>query len=198
MNNCTQASQVIQFPFYYHMTHKSNLMGILQHGILSHADVLSRDDVLATDISDAGAQRRRERQEPVYNRSIHEYAPLYVNPRNPMLFVRRCIQHELVILVISHEVLHESQHVFTDGNAASRETRFSSSIDVVATSLEALYAGYWANCVDGKRRRCAELLVYKKVHPRYIVGAICSNNTLAHEIAMTTNLEAEINPSVFF
>jgi hypothetical protein len=202
MNTCIRPAHVsdrfLQFPFFYHMTHKDNLAGILQHGILSHSDVLTRDDVLATDISDAGAQRWRDRVEPANHRAIHDYAPLYLNPKNPMLFVRRNLQHEIVILKISPGVLQDSQHVFADGNAASRETRFSSNSNVIADSLTALKAEYWANCTDGKRRRCAELLVYPKVKTVHILSAICSNNALAREIATGTDLQIEVNPSMFF
>lgn len=202
MNTCIQPTKgtngALQFQFFYHMTHKNNLTGILQHGILSHADVLVRDDVLATDISDAGAQRWRDREEPANHRAIHDYAPLYINPKNPMLFVRRNLQREIVILKICPKVLQDGQHVFSDGNAASRETRFSSDSNVIADSLTALNAEYWANCTDGKRRRCAELLVYPKVKPVHILSIICSNNTLAEEIAMGTNLQIEVNPSMFF
>jgi len=202
MNTCIEPIHTndssLRFPFFYHMTHKSNLAGILQHGILSHSDVLTRDDVLATDISDAGAQRWRDREESANHRAIHDYVPLYINPKGPMLYKRRCLQHEIVILKISAGVLQDGQHVFSDGNAASRETRFSSDSNVVADSLTALNAKYWANCSDGKRRRCAELLVYPKVQPVHILSAICSNSALAEEIAMGTNLQIEVNPSMFF
>jgi len=186
------------FPFFYHLTHKDNLAGILQHGILSHTDVLMRDDVLAVDISDAGAQRWRDRPESVNHRAIHDYAPLYINPKNPMLFVRRSLQHEIVILKISPNVLQDGQHIYSDGNASSRETRFSANSDIVADSIEALNSKYWANCTDGKRRRCAELLVYPRVQPSHVVGAICSNKALANEIAMDSNIQIEVNPSMFF
>lgn len=202
MNTCIRPAHVtggnLQFPFFYHMTHKDNLAGILQHGILSHSDVLVRDDILATDISDAGAQKWRDREESVHHRAIHNYAPLYINPKNPMLFVRRNLQHEIVILKISREILQDGEHVFTDGNAASRDTRFSSDSNVIADSLAALNAEYWANCPDGKRRRCAELLVYPRVQPAYILSAICSNYTLAREISSDTDLQVEVNPSMFF
>ena len=202
MTTCIRSAHEIggslRFPFFYHMTHKSNLAGILQHGILSHSDVLTRDDVLATDISDPGAQRWRDREEPANHRAIHDYAPLYINPKNPMLFVRRNLQREIVILKISPRVLHDGQHVFSDGNAASRQTMFSSDSNVVFDSLTALNAEYWANCTDGKRRRCAELLVYPKVQPVHILSAICNNNALAREIAMVTNLHIEVIPSMFF
>lgn len=202
MTTCIRSPLVtdgtLHFPFFYHMTHKDNLAGILQHGILSHSDVLARDDVLATDISDAGAQRWRDREEPVNRRAIHDYAPMYINPKNPMLFVRRSMQHEIVILKVSPEVLQDGQHIFSDGNAASRETIFSSDSTVIAESLPAINSEYWSNCIDGKRRRCAELLVYPKVHPVHIISAICSNNALAEEIARETNLQIEVIPSMFF
>lgn len=180
------------------MTHKDNLSGILQHGILSHSDVLSRDDVLAVDISDPGAQRWRDRSESTNHRVIHDYAPLYINPKNPMLYVRRNIQHEIVILRISPEVLHDGQHVFADGNAASRETKFSPNSNIVADSIDAINAEYWANCVDGKRRRCAELLVSPKVRPTHILSAICNNIALAKKITTDTDLQVEVDSSYFF
>ena len=202
MTTCIRPAHVtggfLQFPFFYHMTHKDNLAGILQHGILSHTDVLVRDDILATDISDAGAQRWRDRAEPANHRAIHDYAPLYINPKNPMLFVRRGLQREIVILKISPGVLEDGQHVFSDGNAASRDTKFSSNSNIVAGSIDALNSAYWANCVDGKRRRCAELLVYPKVQPVHILSVICNNNALANEIAMKTDLEIEVDSSMFF
>ena len=202
MNTCIQPTHAddssLRFSFFYHMTHKNNLAGILQHGILSHSDVLTRDDVLATDISDAGVQRRRDREESVNHRAIHDYVPLYINPKNPMLFARRSLQREIIILKISPWVLQDGQHVFSDGNAASHDTRFSSDSNIVADSLTALNAEYWANCTDGKRRRCAELLVYPKVQPAHILSAICSNNALAEEIAMGSNIQVEVDPSLFF
>lgn len=202
MTTCIRPSHItgdpLRFPFFYHMTHKDNLAGILQHGILSHSDVLTRDDILATDISEAGVQKRRDKQEPVYHRMLHDYAPLYINPKNPMLSARRSLQHEIVLLKISPNVLQDSQHVFTDGNAACHETLFSSKSNVFETSIDVLNAKTWFDHIDGKRRRCAELLVYPKVQPVHILSAICSNNALAEEIAMGTNLLIEVIPSMFF
>jgi hypothetical protein len=202
MNTCIQPAHgtngALQFQFFYHMTHKDNLAGILQHGILSHADVLIRDDILATDISEASVQIRRNRQEPANHRMIHDYAPLYINPKNPMLSARRSIQHEIVLLKISVEVLQGGQHVFSDGNAASHDTHFSSDSNIVSGSIDVLNAKTWFDYEDGRRRRCAELLVYPNVQPVHILSIICSNNTLAKEIAMGTNLQIEVNPSMFF
>jgi hypothetical protein len=123
---------------------------------------------------------------------------MYINPKNPMLYVRRERQREIVILRISPCVLEEGQHVFSDGNAASHDTQFSSESNIVARSIAALNASYWGDCPDGKRRRCAELLVYPNVPPSHIISAICSSSVLAEEIALQTDLQVEVDHSMFF
>ena len=76
----------------WHITHKNNIQQILKHGILNHYDAY-RLKANRVDISDPDAQRWRECIEPHYKRKIHEYAPLYIRPRNPMLYVRRHLQY---------------------------------------------------------------------------------------------------------
>jgi len=99
-----------------------------------------------------------------------------------MLYVRRHIQHEIVILKVLTAVLSEHEHVFTDGNAASHNTAFSRERDVAEQSDAALRATRWASLPDGKRRCCAEVLVYPNVEPRFIVGVICKDQLLAKRI----------------
>ena len=48
---------------------------------------------------------RRASCETVFNLPIHHFAPLYFNPRNPMLYKRRDIQEDLVILGVDRELL---------------------------------------------------------------------------------------------
>jgi hypothetical protein len=150
------------------------------------------------DIADPGAQRWRDRPEPVYNRSIHDYVPLYINPRNPMLYVRRDLHKELVILKISASVAENCTAVYTDGNAASRETKFSTSREVMKNSLPVLSADFWNEHSDGKRLRCAEVLIYPNVQRMYFEGAICSNGGTAEAAHSASCLTTVINPHMFF
>jgi hypothetical protein len=182
---------------FYHMTHYRNLPSILQHGILSWTEVHSRD-LAATDISDPSVQRWRARPEPVYRRAIHDYAPLYINPKNAMLYVRRHLQHEIVILKVSETILRRRQHLFTDGNAASKDTVFSADRAIVDPSDEALRAVRWADVPDGKRRRCAEVLVYPSIESDFIICAICSNQNLVNELADPLDLPIVVDPEVFY
>lgn len=202
MLTCTRQStaitQQLRFPFFYHMTHKDNVAGIMRHGILSHSAVRERCDIIPVDISDPAVQRHRSLWETEYYRPIHDYVPLYINPRNPMLYRRRELQQQIVILQISPSILRDNQHVFCDGNAASHDTRFSVDPEIVSSALDALNADYWNNVPDGKRRRCAEVLIYPRVSPEHIVAAICNNVALADEMAGVAKLKIEVNPSMFF
>ena len=91
--------------YLYHMTLMSNLSSILNNGLFSH-DEVNRRDVRREDISLASVQERRhQRIEPIHNRSIHEYVCLYFSPRNPMLFKRRELQNEIVILGLSRDLI---------------------------------------------------------------------------------------------
>ena len=183
--------------YFYHMTHYRNLAGIFQEGILSWTVAHSRG-LTQTDISDPSVQRRRNRLDPVYNRSIHDYAPLYINPKNAMLYVKRKLQHELIILKVSADVLCQHQYVISDGNAASRTTQFSVDRQITAASDVALRATYWNEVPDGKRRRSAEVLVYPIVEARFIVAAICNNQDVINTIRDVCPVPIVIDKTMYY
>lgn len=185
------------FRRYYYIAHTSNLASICAKGLLSY-NTIKNIDILHADIADLGAQRWRDRPEPIYGRPIHDYVPLFINPRNPMLFLRRDWHAELAILKISSSVLDCCSHIYTDGNAASRDTKFSTGRDVVNEAIPVLTANFWTEHNDGKRRRCAEVLIYPNVQPMFLEGAICSNIETAQLVRQSYNLVAVVDPHMFF
>ena len=139
----------------WHITHKANINSILKDGILNHYDAY-KINVNPIDISDPDAQRWRECWENRYHRKIHDYAPLYINPRNPMLYVRKHLQVNLCLVEVSLAVLTENEYLITDGNAASRDTQFyQSESSLSLLPWDVLRASYWTEFPDGKRKRCA-------------------------------------------
>lgn len=158
-----------------HLTHKDNVNNILKDGILSHHDALNlHDDRI--DISDPGAQRWRDQDEPLYNRKIHDYVPLYIQPLNPMLYVRQELQRDLCWLEVSLAALDDknTQFIISDGNAASRETKFYTSVSKLdMLPWDVLKARTWFDLLDGKRKRCAEVLIYPKISPEHVVAIHC-------------------------
>ena len=165
----------------WHLTHINNLVSILKKGILSHYEAHHFNSQLI-DISNPNAQKWRENFEMCFNRRIHEYAPLYIKPKNPMLSARRKVQDTLCLIEVSLSVLIDSEYVITDGNAASRDTIFFKNINSMPSqTLDVLNSKYWRDFSDGKRRRCAEVLIYPNIKPGHIqMIHCCSENSFRY------------------
>ena len=110
----------------WHITHRDNIQNIVKDGVLSHEGA---NKIKYFDISNPGVQDRRLEKEPIHGRKIHEYAPLFINPKNAMLYSRKDIRDELCLVEVSLDVL-ESEYLYTDGNASRRDTNFYDQDDL--------------------------------------------------------------------
>src|SRR5436305_1862939 len=90
----------------YYITHIENLPSILDRGILSHAQVEARK-VPYTPIYDSQIVSRRKEKSTPAGRSLWEYANLYFQPRNPMLYrvVHEKDKRDLAIVSVSPGIL---------------------------------------------------------------------------------------------
>lgn len=186
----------------YHMTHKSNLQNILQNGLLSHNQARN-GNLTQVDIADNQVNDRRSRNEPIYERSIHDYVPLYFNPKNPMLYRRGNIQNDIIILAIDRILLYQSNTVFTNGNAAASATSFfGNPDDLIKLNWTCINAEYWNDIVDGKRIKCSEVLVYPSIPTTTIKKIYCNNQqTKLFVESILTNqsaIDVEIKPNLYF
>lgn len=188
--------------YLFHMTHKENLQKILQNGLKSHN--YARDNsLLQKNIADNEVNDRRTRAESIYNRSIHNYVPLYFNPKNPMLYVRKNIQNDIIILAIDRILLFEKNTVFTDGNAAANSTSFyKNTEDLKNLNWDCINAAYWNEIPDGKRLRCSEILIYPDIPTKAIQKIFCNNeNTktfVNSHLNNLPNIKTEINYNLYF
>lgn len=165
-----------------YITAIANLRSICEHGILSNRLADSLDHI---DVSMAVIQDRREGKlvpdvRIAKGRPLHEYANLYICPRNPMLYVRSAQHEELCVLRVSSAVLKLPGVVVADGNASSDYTRFDAAPEGLAyVDEEMTFAEFWTDpntyvYWEKKRRKCAEVLVPDRVDPEYITGAYVS------------------------
>jgi hypothetical protein len=188
--------------YLFHMTHKNNLENILHNGLQSH-NFARNNQLTQVDIADDRVNVRRHRNEPVYNKSIHDYVPLYFNPKNPMLYVRRGIQNDIIIIAVDKMMLYNENSLFTDGNAASDHTSFFNNIENLNTlNWQCINAAYWTDINDGRRIRCSEILIYGSIPTGYIQKIFC-NNTDTKQFVETklTNyptIETEVNTNLYF
>lgn len=201
-SSCYKFLEQYNIKYLYHITHIENLPNIIDHGLLSHYQ--SYDENLnITDISISAVNERRNRNDPLYNRNLHEYVPLYFNPKNPMLFVRRSIQENIVILCIDPIIVHETEYLFTDGNAASTSTNFYNEIrDLQKLNWACINGRYWNDFIDGRRIRCAEILIYPMIVMDYLKRIICYDNKYENiintMIINNRNIELVVDQEYYF
>lgn len=157
--------------YLYHFTHLANMPSIREHDLLPH-DEAHRHRLVVEDISDKEVQDRRADRK-AFGRPLHAYVPLYFNPRNPMLYVRKAVQNDIVILCLDRKLLARDGAVFSDGNAANDATRFFNDLKRLNDlDWNCIRAQYWRDFDDGKRKRCAEILIPDAV-PFDAIERIC-------------------------
>lgn len=172
----------------WHMTHYQNIASIMQSGLISHTSILKTGTV-RNDISDESVQKHREATDPFYQRKIHDYVPLYIAPRNPMLYKLRNQQREICFIEICTSVLSEMQFLLTDGNAAAHRTRFlSDARDVPLLPWDVLHADYWGDFPDGKRKKCAEVLIFPRIYVRHF-KSIRFSSTIARPTVLAQRVK---------
>lgn len=195
----------LPFPGFYHMTHINNLKSILEHGLVSHTEA-HQNGYVSVDISNQEVNARRQRTENIHGRTLHDYVPLYINPRNAMMYVKSVndMAEDLVLIeVLPHIIAQFSEAVFTDGNAANDPTQFYGDLeDFDKLSWEVLNAQYWCNFNDGKRKICSEVLIPGRIPLTYIQRIIYHNEAILNNILQVFpnrfGITIEKNAKMFF
>lgn len=199
-----QHLQNIPFGGLFYTAHIENIESILKLGILSH-NIAHEKGVVNVDISNKQVNERRNRIEATLGGNIHDFAPLYINPKNPMLYYL-CMngkRENLILLSISPHILLHDDVSFSDGNAAVSSTRFYNNInDFNRLNWSVIKDNYWTKHPDGKRIMCSEVLV-KNTIPIYFINSIYvyNENILNKILPLFPNhlgITTEINKNLFF
>jgi hypothetical protein len=180
-------------PKLFHLTHLSNVPGIAQRGLLCRKRIRS-EAIPYVDLSDPRCQARRaHRKVGRQSVDLHDYVPLFLNPRNPMLFRLLRSLHEsgrageLAILEISGEPAQWHASLVADGIASSGDTQIFHVH--AATSDQALdwcsiRCSSWADAPsDVRRKTMAEVLVNGKLAPRHIRKVWVQKPAALHTLA---------------
>jgi len=161
----------------HYITRIDNVPSIVCRGIVCHKNAARLN---AISIADDKVQRIRAQKCVPGGLKLHEYAPLYFNARNPMMYKRKDMHQKLCVLRISRDVLKISGVVISDHNAASCLARFyPAQQGLKFIDPEYVFAQNWTHedSIEQRRRKariCAEVLVPERVPPQFIVGAYVS------------------------
>ena len=163
-----------RFRELYYITHLENVPSILEHGILSHAEIERRRMNYVRLYDHASVSKRQSRTVPD-GRSLWKFANLYFQPRNPMLYrvLRENAgqERDVVVLGVKKEVLDLPDVFITTGNAASAKSEIwthDESLQRLQDILHEVNVEFWAEKRGTKHRIMAEVLVPERVPPEYI------------------------------
>ncbi len=208
-----------EITYLEHMLHFKNLESVLSNGLLSHNEAYRRE-LIKEDISMSEVQDRRHQKRFTINGKqigIHDLVSFYFNSRNPMLYRRRNVQPELLILLISADILDSNTNnsqfaIFSDGNAGSSATNFFvGKGNLINVDLNLIYSNSWNHDDadikrENVRRMCSEALVYPSVSVSAIEKIICPNQIM-YDLAegvktklgnSVSHITIEINHGYFF
>ncbi|AFZ34936.1 Appr-1-p processing domain protein [Stanieria cyanosphaera PCC 7437] len=156
----------------YYITHIENLPSILQKGILSHKKV-DELGVSYTPIYDSTiVSKRKDKSTPERN-SLWEYANLYFQPRNPMMYrvVNEKDKRDIAVVGVKPEVLNISGCMISDGNAANDPTNFFSlkeGLKILNQQWKIIQSDWWKEDDGSKRKIMAECLIPEQISPSLI------------------------------
>lgn len=187
----------------HYITPIANLPSIMRHGIVCNR----RSKRLgASSIAMQDVQSIRAKRAVPGGRMLHDYACLYFNARNPMLYLRLSQRSTLCVLSVNPAVLDLPEVVITDQNAASKWVRFAAGpkgVNIV--SRHRTFAEWWTHPEDQieewrhKAAMCAEILVPDCVPPTFIQAAYVSDSVANQRIReLALGVKTTINARLFF
>lgn len=153
----------------FHITHIDNLPGVFEAGLRSRHGI-EQLGIPYLDLSDPACQawrtHRKVGDEPV---DLHDYVPLFINPRNPMLYrLEKTLQEQghdgsLAILEFSPRPAEWRSSLISDGIASSPASHLFHATDPEAQHAldwDAIRRRSWCDGPEGTgRRMMAEVLV---------------------------------------
>lgn len=178
----------------------ANLSSVLINGILSNAE---SDRICHTSVAMAEIQLKRENVQIPNGLKLHDYANLYFDARNPMMYKRK--EEDICVLKIAPEILDLPDVVISDQNASSKYVRFYepfSAFDELDYNL--IYAYVWKDensfvYYKKKSAKCAEVLVPNRIPANYIIAAAVKNDKDKQRLSdMGFNRKVYVQPDLFF
>ena len=175
---------------FYYITHIDNLKSILQHGILSRSkrrSLWNRIKFSNTKSIHNEDVIQRRKNKKFKNKSLWDYANVYFQARNPMLYTvthNKFKAEDIIVLQINSDIIQGDNIGITDGNAASENTRIFGDKEqgLNALNSEQFEKEYWNE--SDKRQLMAELLVYECISKEKIIGIYTASEKTAKKIRM--------------
>lgn len=198
------------FHYLYNINSIYNLESIFNVGLLSK-NLVKKLGIDYVDLSNPEVQSLRDYKFIGNRINLHDFANLYFNPRNAMMYYlihndnSKATLNDLCVLVINNEVLDYETSFVSNGNAAKFGTQFYNCADgIEALNPEEIFIKNWddpniAVKENKKRKMFAEVLIKDGINRKQI-EFIAVENEIAKEKIEKLNLDVDvvINKKIFF
>ena len=190
----------------YYITHIDNVPSILAKGILSHKTIEDLG-IQRTPIYDAEIVNNRKKKLTPDNRSLWEYANLYFQARNPMMYrvIYEKDKSDIAIIGVNGRILEGNDDIFiTTGNAANSDTEvlpLEEGLKAVSKMWKVLKSEWWSKSDGSKRKIMAECLVPKVISNSYIDTIYVVSSQAAQKLeSVTSAFKVPVipEPNLFF
>lgn len=189
----------------FYISHIDNVPSILERGVLAH-NLVEQEGIAPQTVSNEQVMQRRKSRSLPTNRSLWDYANLYFQPCNAMLYqvVLKFKQENIVVLEIDPTILGSDGVLVSIGNAASANTPILTTeqgLPQIDRLRKVLEKEYWSEEDGSKRQMMAACLVPERVPPHYIkaiyVASARVQDTVMRRIQPTT-MTVIPEPNMFF
>lgn len=189
----------------FYITHVDNVPSILTNGILSHGQIKAQNVPFTPIYDDKIVSRRKEKTTPD-GKSLWEYANVYFQARNPMMYrvVHEKSKRDLAVVGVKPSVLQLPSVFITDGNAANHQTQFFRSGDglkMIEAQWKVVHSEWWNDRDGSKRKIMAECLVPERIPSEYIHTIYVTDRETQKQVAGLlgpTSIPVVPEPNVFF
>ena len=170
----------------YYITHIDNLASMAKIGILSHQRIID-ERISFTPIYDKEIVSNRRLIKTSEGKSLWEYANVFFQPRNPMLYrvvIEKSVNEVAVIGVIP-TILNRPDIFITNGNAAHSKSEIMPAQQgkkKLSQIIKATDKEWWAQEDGSKREIMAECLVPNSIPSTFIQAIYVANQPTADRV----------------
>lgn len=187
------------------MTHIQNLASILRDGEIRSYNQMRGHTYLNLSNPDVQAGRASITISAT-GKPLHDYVPLYLGFKTPMVSVNQNHNEDLLFLQFSLDILNSGKVVISDGNARSARTQFkvfSQLVDLDFLDIKAIRALKYAYDSELTRKKQAEILIPDTLKLGQLLYITCySESAKTRLLAILTEsgitVPIQVNPNWFF
>lgn len=186
----------------YNIQAIDNIPSIMQRGLLSNERAAKIEH---TSIAMQEVQERRDAVNIPNGMALHQYANVYFDPRNPMLYLRKKENPNICILKIDRVILDFVGVVVSDRNASSCYASFyPPEVGLRQIDFNLVYALDWTDeniyeYYKKKSIKCAEVLIPNEIPFDYVVCAAVYDGKTKQKLEETGfNKKIFVSPKLFF